>query len=177
MLSKISCLDQLFFKVPRVAASSRNVICACQSALRCCSLMDACSHAATGMSDSEAGVLRAERAPSSCPVGVVVVASPADAIWTRHNRPHRSVDASGCPALLLYQPPPARHRRVRSVRMCKIYVIDCFNAHSYQRECESVISVPSRMCTSILVVFLLLLLKNLFFCLLLLPLPPFARMH
>ena len=61
-------LDPFFFKVPRAAASSRNLICKCQASLRCCLLMDACSHAATGISARAAGVLRDERAPASCPV-------------------------------------------------------------------------------------------------------------
>ena len=82
-------LDPFFFKVPRAAAFSQNLIYACQASLRCCSLMDAGSHAATGpgISARAAGVLRDERAPASCPVGAVGVASPADAIWTGHNSP------------------------------------------------------------------------------------------
>ena len=80
-------LDPFFFKVPRAAAFSQNLICACQASLRCCSLMDAGSHSATGIRVRAAGVLRDERAPASCSVGAVGVASPADAIWTGHNSP------------------------------------------------------------------------------------------
>jgi hypothetical protein len=98
-------LDPFFFKVPRAAAFSQNLICACQASLRCCSLMDAGSHSATGIRVRAAGVLRDERAPASCSVGAVGVASPADAIWTGHNSPsavpRRRAARCAC------QPPPA----------------------------------------------------------------------
>ena len=70
--------------------------------------MDSGSHAATGImsiSEREAGVLRDERAPASCSVGAVGVASPADAIWTGHNRP--SAVPRRRVARCAGQPPPA----------------------------------------------------------------------
>ena len=97
-------LDPFFFKVPRAAAFSQNLIYACQASLRCCSLMDAGSHS-TGIRVRAAGVLRDERAPASCPVGAVGVASPADAIWTGHNRP--SAVPQRQVARCAGQPPPA----------------------------------------------------------------------
>ena len=97
-------LDPFFFKVPRSAAFSQNLICACQASLRCCSLMNAGSHS-TGIRVRAAGVLRDDRTPASCPVGAVGVASPADAIWTGHNSPsavpRRRAARCSC------QPPPA----------------------------------------------------------------------
>ena len=98
-------LDPFFFKVPRAAAPSQNLICSCQASLRCCSLMDSGSHAATGISVRAAGVLREDRAPASCPVGAVGVANPADAIWTGHNRP--SAVPRRRVARCAGQPPPA----------------------------------------------------------------------
>ena len=106
-------LDPFFFKVPRAAAFSQNLICACQASLRCCSLMDAGSHS-TGIRVRAAGVLRDDRTPASCPVGAVGVASPADAIWTGHNSPsavpRRRAARCSC------QPPPAppASKQVRS---------------------------------------------------------------
>ena len=98
-------LDPFFFKVPRAAASSQNLICSCQASLRCCLLMDAVSHAATAIRVRAAGVLREDRAPASCPVGAVGVANPADAIWTGHNRP--SAVPRRRVARCAGQPPPA----------------------------------------------------------------------
>jgi hypothetical protein len=103
-------LDPFFFKVPRSAAFSQNLICACQASLRCCSLMNAGSHS-TGIRVRAAGVLRDDRTPASCPVGAVGVASPADAIWTGHNSPsavpRRRAARCSC------QPPPAPPARSR----------------------------------------------------------------
>ena len=110
-------LDPFFFKVPRAAAFSQNLICACQASLRCCSLMDAGSHS-TGIRVCAAGVLRDDRTPASCPVGAVGVASPADAIWTGHNSPSavplRRAARCSC------QPPPAPpgKQQVRSKKSC-----------------------------------------------------------
>ena len=111
-------LDPFFFKVPRAAASSQNLICSCQASLRCCLLMDAVSHAATAIRVRAAGVLREDRAPASCPVGAVGVASPADAIWTGHNSPsavpRRRAARCAC------QPPlaPPAQDQVRSKKSC-----------------------------------------------------------
>jgi hypothetical protein len=127
VLSKISWPGSILFKVPRAAAFSQNLICACQASLRCCSLMDAGSHAATGpgISARAAGVLRDERAPASCPVGAVGVASPADAIWTGHNSPSAVPRrrAARCPrrraARCACQPPLAPpQQQVRSKKSC-----------------------------------------------------------
>ena len=118
-------LDPFFFKVPRAAAFSQNLICACQASLRCCSLMDAGSHS-TGIRVRAAGVLRDDRTPASCPVGAVGVANPADAIWTGHNSPSAVLRrrAARCPrrraARCACQPPlaPPHKAQVRSKKSC-----------------------------------------------------------